>query len=194
LPTRVISRTAICSPCARLESGSAAPAPRVLAAVRAVPRLAEAGRRLRRGSPAPLAEAVVVRRQAENSGGGRDTSSGRWWRANGWRRLGDFARAAVARSAFGTSACTRDIQMQAEATWRTAQMNSQASLSVLRQYLAALGRVHGDKTVILISGGWPLDERDEVSLCSRWRRMPQLRARRFSRSLSRRPRSQPTSA
>ena len=52
--------------------------------------------------------------------------------------------------------------MQAEATWRTAQMNSQASLSVLRQYLAALGRVRGDKTVILISGGWPLDERDEV--------------------------------
>jgi hypothetical protein len=54
--------------------------------------------------------------------------------------------------------------MQAEATWRTAQMNSLASLSVLRQYLTALGRVHGDKTVILISGGWPLDERDEVSL------------------------------
>jgi VWFA-related protein len=67
-------------------------------------------------------------------------------------------------SAFGTSACTRDIQMQAEATWRTAQMNSQASLSALRQFLTALGRVHGDKTVILISGGWPLDDRDEVSL------------------------------
>ena len=54
--------------------------------------------------------------------------------------------------------------MQAEATWRTAQMNSLASLSALRQFLTALGRVHGDKTVILISGGWPLDERDEVSL------------------------------
>ena len=62
------------------------------------------------------------------------------------------------------SACTRDIQMQAEATWRSAQMNSLASLSMLRQYLAALGRVRGDKTVILISGGWPLDEHDEVSL------------------------------
>ena len=29
-----------------------------------------------------------------------------------------------------------------------------------------LGQVHGDKTVILISGGWPLDDRDEVSTLS----------------------------
>ena len=56
--------------------------------------------------------------------------------------------------------------MQAEATWRTAQMNSLASISALRQFLGMLGRVAGDKTVILISGGWPLDERDEISLVS----------------------------
>ena len=45
-------------------------------------------------------------------------------------------------------------------------MNSLASLSSLRQCLAALGRVRGDKTVILISGGWPLDDRDEMSIMS----------------------------
>jgi VWFA-related protein len=67
---------------------------------------------------------------------------------------------------FGLNSCTREIQMQAEATWRTAQMNSQASISALRQFLSLLGRVRGDKTIILISGGWPLDEREEVSLMS----------------------------
>ena len=45
-------------------------------------------------------------------------------------------------------------------------MNSLASISALRQFLGMLGRVAGDKTVILISGGWPLDERDEISLVS----------------------------
>ena len=67
---------------------------------------------------------------------------------------------------FGLNSCTREIQMQAESTWRTAQMNSLASLSALRQFLDMLGRVRGDKTVILISGGWPLDERDEIPMLS----------------------------
>lgn len=62
------------------------------------------------------------------------------------------------------NSCAREIQMQAESTWRTAQMNSQASISHLRQFLSLLGRVPGDKTIILISGGWPLDEREELSL------------------------------
>jgi hypothetical protein len=56
--------------------------------------------------------------------------------------------------------------MQAESTWRTAQMNSQASISALRQFLSVLSRVRGDKTIVLISGGWPLDDRDEISLMS----------------------------
>jgi VWFA-related protein len=67
---------------------------------------------------------------------------------------------------FGTSACTREIQMQAESTWRSAQMNSLASIGVLRQFLGMLGQVRGDKTVILISGGWPLDEREQMSTLS----------------------------
>lgn len=37
-------------------------------------------------------------------------------------------------------------------------------MTALRQLLSTLARVQGDKTVILISGGWPLDEHDESSL------------------------------
>jgi tetratricopeptide (TPR) repeat protein len=56
--------------------------------------------------------------------------------------------------------------MQAEATWREAQMTSMSSISALRQLLIGLSRINGDKTIILISGGWPLEERDETSLLS----------------------------
>jgi hypothetical protein len=45
-------------------------------------------------------------------------------------------------------------------------MTSLSSLSALRQIISSLGRVRGDKTVILISGGWPLDEREETSAIS----------------------------
>ena len=65
---------------------------------------------------------------------------------------------------FDMSMCARDLQMQAESAWRMAQNNSLASISSLRQFLAALANVRGDKTVVLISGGWPLDEREETSL------------------------------
>jgi tetratricopeptide (TPR) repeat protein len=54
--------------------------------------------------------------------------------------------------------------MQAESAWRTAQMTSMSSLMVLRQVLAALGRVNGDKIAILISGGWPMEDREETSV------------------------------
>lgn len=67
---------------------------------------------------------------------------------------------------FGLNACMRDMQMQAEMAWRTVQMTSLSSLAALRQSIAELGQVPGDKTVVLISGGWPMDERDEVSLVS----------------------------
>ena len=56
--------------------------------------------------------------------------------------------------------------MQAESTWRSVQMTSQASIAALRQFLSVLGQVRGDKTVILISGGWPLDDRDQISTLS----------------------------
>jgi VWFA-related protein len=64
---------------------------------------------------------------------------------------------------FGLDACMRNIQMQADWTWRGAQMTSLASLTALRHVLEQLGRIPGDKTVILISGGWPLDDRDQTS-------------------------------
>ena len=60
-------------------------------------------------------------------------------------------------------ACTRSVQMQAETTWRMAQLTSLSSLAALRQVIDTLGRVPGDKTVILISGGWFLDQHDEIS-------------------------------
>src|SRR4051794_588614 len=64
---------------------------------------------------------------------------------------------------FGSDSCVRGIQMQAETAWRDAQMTSLSSVAALRQILTALGRVRGDKTLILISGGWPLEEREEIS-------------------------------
>jgi VWFA-related protein len=62
--------------------------------------------------------------------------------------------------------CTRELQMRAEWAWRGAQMTSLASISALRRTLGDLERIQGDKTVILISGGWPLDEREQNSLIS----------------------------
>jgi VWFA-related protein len=66
-------------------------------------------------------------------------------------------------SEFGDS-CTRDIQMRAELAWQNAQTTSLSSLTALRHTLSALGRVPGDKTIILVSGGWPLEEREQHSL------------------------------
>jgi VWFA-related protein len=88
--------------------------------------------------------------------GGSSTGGG----GSGSQRSGSFG------GGFGLNSCTRDIQMQAESAWRSAQMNSLASISALRQFLAMLGRVRGDKTVILVSGGWPLDDREEMSILS----------------------------
>jgi VWFA-related protein len=67
---------------------------------------------------------------------------------------------------FGMDSCARDIQMRADFTWRQAQMTSLASVSSLRQMLSVLAQIPGDKTIFLISGGWPLDEREQSSLMS----------------------------
>jgi VWFA-related protein len=72
-------------------------------------------------------------------------------------------RASTSSGAFGSGSCTREIQMQAESTWRSVVMTSMQSIHALRQALAGLAQVRGDKTVILISGGWPMDEREEMS-------------------------------
>ena len=66
----------------------------------------------------------------------------------------------------GFDTCSRTIQMQAESAWRDAEITSQSSLVALRQLLATLALVPGDKTLILISGGWPLNENEEMSIIS----------------------------
>lgn len=67
-------------------------------------------------------------------------------------------------AAFGMDGCLRQVQMLAESAWRDAHITSLSSLTALRQMLAALARIRGDKTVVLVSGGWPLDEHEETSL------------------------------
>jgi VWFA-related protein len=64
---------------------------------------------------------------------------------------------------FGSS-CMRDLQMRAEWAWRGVQMTSLTSINSMRQMLASLSQVSGDKTVVLISGGWPLDDREQHTL------------------------------
>lgn len=64
----------------------------------------------------------------------------------------------------GDNQCARNLKTQAEMAWRSAESVSLSSLTALRQTLAALARVGGDKTMVLISGGWPLHERDQLSL------------------------------
>lgn len=64
----------------------------------------------------------------------------------------------------GMDRCGDRMRMEAEAVWRHAQMNSLASISALRQALARLSYVRGDKTVVFISGGMPLDEREHLTL------------------------------
>ena len=75
-------------------------------------------------------------------------------------RAPDNGRAA---EGFGSS-CTRDLQMRAEWAWRGVQMTSLTSINSMRQLLASLATVRGDKTIVLISGGWPLDDREQHTL------------------------------
>ena len=62
--------------------------------------------------------------------------------------------------------CVRNIQMEADALWRSTQAVSLTTLASLHQVLSSLTRVGGEKVVILISGGLPLDDHDQTSLLS----------------------------
>ena len=109
------------------------------------------------GAPGPAGGGTPSGGGAGGTGtpaGGGNTGSGTRTPSGGGRTGGSL----------GSDACASNLQMQAESTWRVAEMTSMSSLSALRQMLAALGRVRGDKTVILISGGWPMDEREETSV------------------------------
>jgi VWFA-related protein len=102
--------------------------------------------------------------------GGQGSGSGGGSSPQGGSSGGSSASSGGSRSGrstgFGMDSCTRDLQMRAEWTWRNAQMTALSSITAFRQALSVLERVPGDKTVVLISGGWPLDEREQNSLLS----------------------------
>lgn len=60
--------------------------------------------------------------------------------------------------------CLREIQTQAEMAWAMARANSLSSVTALQGLLSTLARIHADKAVVLISGGWPLDDADQASI------------------------------
>ena len=60
----------------------------------------------------------------------------------------------------------RAVEMQAQSVWHAAVGTSLTSVTALRRILALLAQAGGDKAVVLMSGGWPLDERDQMSLLS----------------------------
>jgi VWFA-related protein len=64
----------------------------------------------------------------------------------------------------GRDQCMREIQANAQMTWNMVRANSLSSVSALRQLFSTLRNVSGDKTVVLISGGWPLDDNEQTSL------------------------------
>jgi VWFA-related protein len=99
--------------------------------------------------------------------GGSGAPSGGGTGGSGTQGGGQSAGAAAVANmpgAFGMDRCVREIQMQAETAWREAHVTSMTSLGALRQVLAALARVPGDKTVVLISGGWPMEDHEQTSL------------------------------
>jgi VWFA-related protein len=102
----------------------------------------------------------------QTGGTGTGSPSGGGGGSSGGGSGSSTSRSSSSSSLFGLDACRRDIQMQAESTWRTAQMISMSSLTSLREALSTLARVPGDKIVVLISGGWPLDDREVTSLMS----------------------------
>jgi VWFA-related protein len=115
------------------------------------------------GGSSPTAPAGGGTQGGGQTGGGSGTGSG--GSGSGQGRSSSGSRGGGA-DGMGLDSCSRDLQMRAEMTWRTVQMTSLASLTALRQALATLAQVRGDKTVVLISGGWPLDDRDQISLLS----------------------------
>src|SRR4051812_24617969 len=67
-------------------------------------------------------------------------------------------------SAFDSAdSCTRRLQFDASSTWQHLHAMSLASMTTLRTVLRQLQKVPGPKTLVLISGGWPLELRDASS-------------------------------
>ena len=58
------------------------------------------------------------------------------------------------------ASCTRQIESEARTGWQQLRSNTLASLNSLHTVLSRLKAFNGDKIVVSISGGWPLDTRD----------------------------------
>lgn len=103
-----------------------------------------------------------------SGGGGGESGGSEGGSGSGSGGSGGTNRGSTSRSSslggFGMDGCARDLQMQADMTWREAQMTSFASLTALRQALATLAHVRGDKVLVLLSGGMPLDEREQNAM------------------------------
>jgi VWFA-related protein len=95
------------------------------------------------------------------TGGGGATGGG-----GGGSNVGSSGGSAGFDSGISGDHCVRDVQMQAQSLWHTAVGTSMSSMTALRRIFALLAQVGGDKSVVLMSGGWPLDERDQMSLLS----------------------------
>jgi len=59
--------------------------------------------------------------------------------------------------------CTRRIQGEAMSVWHQVHAAALGSLTSLRNVLRELKKVPGDKSLVLISGGWPLEMRESSS-------------------------------
>ena len=97
------------------------------------------------------------------TGGGGTGSTGGTQGSSGGSGTGQRSSGGGGGGGFGSS-CTRDLQMRAEWAWRGVQMTSLTSINSMRQLLASLATVRGDKTIVLMSGGWPLDDREQHTL------------------------------
>jgi VWFA-related protein len=113
------------------------------------------------GAPAPPAARPG---QSAPQSGGSTSGSGSTGQPAGSAGAAPSGGGQTVGSSFGTDQCAREIQSRAEMAWSMARANSLSSITAMRQLLAMLGRVQGDKVLVLISGGWPLDDSDETTL------------------------------
>jgi VWFA-related protein len=115
------------------------------------------------GGAAPAAGLPAGRGGAAPAGGDAGGTPGTAPAAPGAGGRASGAPAGGGMGRFGASGCLRDLQMQADMAWTMAKTTTLASLSALRVALGELAQVPGDKTAVLISGGWPMDLHDETS-------------------------------
>ncbi len=120
--------------------------------------LADASSRECPGARAGLPAPTGAQPQDPGSGDGGSQGSGQGSGNSGTRSTG------VSMSPFGTTdSCTRQIQFEARSAWQQLHSTTLSSLAALRAVLQRLKPYPGEKTVFLISGGWPLETREGMS-------------------------------